>query len=96
MTCICSQNSKICCTRYRRSPVPIQRIKGYREQPVTENCRIEAIIFYMPDKIEVCATQEDAWVRRALALLSFSLDVDLKMRTSFANLNLLLLLQHCE
>ncbi|XP_022610989.1 C-C motif chemokine 20-like [Seriola dumerili] len=69
----CSQNSKICCTRYRRSPVPIQRIKGYREQPVTENCRIEAIIFYMPDKIEVCATQEDAWVRRALALLSSKL-----------------------
>ncbi|XP_023267347.1 C-C motif chemokine 21c-like [Seriola lalandi dorsalis] len=69
----CFPNSKICCTRYRRSPVSIQRIKGYREQPVTENCRIEAIIFYMPNKIEVCATREDAWVRRALALLSSKL-----------------------
>ncbi|XP_071347614.1 C-C motif chemokine 17-like [Trachinotus anak] len=69
----CSHSSKICCTKYTRSPVPIQRIRGYREQPVTENCSIEAIIFYMANNNKICATRRDMWVKKALALLSSKL-----------------------
>ncbi|XP_038574140.1 C-C motif chemokine 21b isoform X2 [Micropterus salmoides] len=69
----CSHMGKACCTRYNRKPVPFQRIKGYREQTTTENCRIEAIIFYTVKKIEICATQKDEWVRKTLELLSSKL-----------------------
>ncbi|XP_056277688.1 C-C motif chemokine 20-like [Pseudoliparis swirei] len=59
-----------CCTRYHRKPIPFQRIKGYRQQSVNENCHIDAIIFYTFKKNQICATQRDEWVRRILKLLS--------------------------
>ncbi|XP_070775616.1 C-C motif chemokine 17-like [Enoplosus armatus] len=68
-----SHTGKACCTRYNRKPVPFQRIKGYREQTTTENCRIEAIIFYTVKKNEVCATRKDEWVRKTLEFLSSKL-----------------------
>ncbi|XP_067460745.1 C-C motif chemokine 20-like [Thunnus thynnus] len=68
-----SRSSRACCTRYTSMPVPFKRIKGYREQPATENCRIEAIIFYTVMKREICATRKDEWVRKTLELLSLKL-----------------------
>ncbi|KAM7400857.1 hypothetical protein PAMA_005169 [Pampus argenteus] len=64
---------RACCTRYNRKPVPFHRIKGYREQTIIENCRIEAIIFYTVKKYEICVTREDEWVRKILELLSSKL-----------------------
>uniref|UniRef100_A0A3Q0SIR4 Chemokine interleukin-8-like domain-containing protein n=1 Tax=Amphilophus citrinellus TaxID=61819 RepID=A0A3Q0SIR4_AMPCI len=58
-----------CCTSYSRRPVPFNRIKGYREQSLKENCRIEAIIFYTVANKQVCATRKDEWVRKTLELL---------------------------
>ncbi|KAG7526361.1 C-C motif chemokine 20-like [Solea senegalensis] len=69
----CSQMSRACCTRYNRKPVPFQRIKGFREQTMKENCHMEAIIFYTVKNNEVCATQRDEWVRKTLELLSSKL-----------------------
>ncbi|XP_053186026.1 C-C motif chemokine 20-like [Scomber japonicus] len=68
-----SYSGRGCCTRYNRKPVPFQRIKGYREQTVIENCRIEAIIFYTIKNLEICATRKDEWVRKNLELLSSKL-----------------------
>ncbi|XP_018532500.1 C-C motif chemokine 5 [Lates calcarifer] len=65
-----SKMSKSCCTKYNRSPVPVQRIVGYREQRSTEMCRMEAIIFLTVKKIEICATRQDEWVRKTLESLS--------------------------
>ncbi|XP_035026592.1 C-C motif chemokine 20-like [Hippoglossus stenolepis] len=62
-----------CCTRYNRKPVPFQRIKGYREQTIRENCNMEAIIFYTIKKNEICVTRRDAWVKKTLELLSSKL-----------------------
>ncbi|XP_019962507.1 C-C motif chemokine 20-like [Paralichthys olivaceus] len=62
-----------CCTRYNRKPVPFQRIKGYREQTIKENCHIEAIIFYTIKKNAICVTKRDEWVRKTLELLSSKL-----------------------
>ncbi|KAM7379167.1 hypothetical protein PAMP_004737 [Pampus punctatissimus] len=68
-----SHSSRACCTRYNRKPVPFHRIKGYREQTIFENCRIEAIIFYTVRKYEICVTRKDEWVRKTLELLSSKL-----------------------
>ncbi|XP_028988545.2 C-C motif chemokine 20-like [Betta splendens] len=65
-----SHRGKSCCTTYSRKLVPFQHIRGYREQSITEYCRIEAIIFYTIKKTEICATRRDAWVRNNLKLLS--------------------------
>uniref|UniRef100_A0A8D2ZR65 Chemokine interleukin-8-like domain-containing protein n=1 Tax=Scophthalmus maximus TaxID=52904 RepID=A0A8D2ZR65_SCOMX len=65
----CSQMSRSCCTKYNTQPVPLQRIEGYREQTLKENCHIEAIIFYTVMKNEICATRKDLWVRKILKLL---------------------------
>ncbi|KAM9349942.1 C-C motif chemokine 17-like [Symphorus nematophorus] len=62
-----------CCPSYHRKPIPINRIKGYREQLAVENCRIDAIIFYTVRRAEICATRKDAWVRKTLDLLSLKL-----------------------
>uniref|UniRef100_A0A8C6THG2 Chemokine interleukin-8-like domain-containing protein n=1 Tax=Neogobius melanostomus TaxID=47308 RepID=A0A8C6THG2_9GOBI len=64
---------RTCCTSYNRSPVPFNRIKGFKKQTIEENCDIEAIIFYTVKKIPICATTKDAWVRRTLNLLSAQL-----------------------
>ncbi|KAG7214626.1 hypothetical protein INR49_010518 [Caranx melampygus] len=69
----CYQSSNKCCVKHTRSEVPVMDVRGLRVQRATENCRIEAIIFYMADKSEVCASQRDAWVRKALALFSYKL-----------------------
>ncbi|XP_058503559.1 C-C motif chemokine 20 [Solea solea] len=69
----CSQMSRACCTRYNRKPVPFQRIKGFREQTMKENCHMEAIIFYTVKNNEICATRRDEWVRKTLELLSSKL-----------------------
>ncbi|XP_076001275.1 C-C motif chemokine 19-like isoform X2 [Genypterus blacodes] len=68
-----ARSSRGCCTRYYREPVPFQIIKGYREQTIWENCRIEAIILYTIKKKEICATRKDKWVRKILELLSSKL-----------------------
>ncbi|KAK5859817.1 hypothetical protein PBY51_021341 [Eleginops maclovinus] len=72
-TALGTHTGKACCRRYNRKPVPFQRIKGYREQTTKENCNIDAIIFYTVTKNEICATQEDGWVRKTLKLLSSKL-----------------------
>uniref|UniRef100_A0A3Q0SB19 Chemokine interleukin-8-like domain-containing protein n=1 Tax=Amphilophus citrinellus TaxID=61819 RepID=A0A3Q0SB19_AMPCI len=69
----CARSSTACCTSYSRRPVPFNRIKGYREQSLKENCRIEAIIFYTVANKQVCATRKDEWVRKTLELLSSKL-----------------------
>ncbi|XP_062261274.1 C-C motif chemokine 20-like [Platichthys flesus] len=61
-----------CCTSYNRKPVPFQRIKGYKEQTIKENCNMEAIIFYTI-KNAICVTRRDAWVKKNLKLLSSKL-----------------------
>ncbi|KAM4552902.1 C-C motif chemokine 19-like [Odontesthes bonariensis] len=69
----CVLMNRGCCTSYNRRPVPFQYIVGYREQPIKENCRIEAIIFYTINKNVICASQKDEWVKKALKLLSSKL-----------------------
>ncbi|KAF7649153.1 hypothetical protein LDENG_00146150 [Lucifuga dentata] len=67
------RSSRACCTRYNRKPVPFEIIKGYREQTIRENCRLEAIIFYTVMKMEICTTRRDEWVRKTLQMLSSKL-----------------------
>ncbi|XP_047446020.1 C-C motif chemokine 20-like [Mugil cephalus] len=64
---------KSCCTTYTRKPVPFNRVRGFREQSIRENCNIDAIIFYTVKNKEVCATRKDEWVKTLLKLLSSKL-----------------------
>ncbi|KAM8849319.1 uncharacterized protein AB9W97_021088 [Spinachia spinachia] len=46
--CVCAHGShagKACCKSYDRKPVSFQRIRGHKEQTISENCHIEAIVY---------------------------------------------------
>ncbi|CAN9503381.1 unnamed protein product [Ophioblennius macclurei] len=58
-----------CCVRYTRKPVPFKFIRGYAEQKVEHNCRIEAIIL-ITAKRRICADEKDEWVQKILSKIS--------------------------
>uniref|UniRef100_UPI0037E84E2E C-C motif chemokine 20-like n=1 Tax=Semicossyphus pulcher TaxID=241346 RepID=UPI0037E84E2E len=68
-----SQKARACCTRYNHQRIPFRLLTGYREQRSTEMCNIDAIIFFTVRKKEICATEKDEWVRRAMDYLSSKL-----------------------
>ncbi|XP_008300077.1 C-C motif chemokine 20-like [Stegastes partitus] len=59
-----------CCTKYQKDPLPVQVLRGYREQNDTDFCRIKAIIFFTDSKAKVCANPKAEWVKKALEYLS--------------------------
>ncbi|XP_052605221.1 C-C motif chemokine 20 isoform X2 [Peromyscus californicus insignis] len=59
-----------CCLRYTKSVIPSKAIIGFTEQLADEACDINAVIFYTKRKLAVCADPKQAWVKRAVRLLS--------------------------
>ncbi|XP_075875848.1 C-C motif chemokine 20-like [Nelusetta ayraudi] len=68
------RSANACCRSYSRRRVPVNLIKGYREQTDTGICPIEAIIFLTTWKAQICASLKDEWVKKVLQKLSSKLN----------------------
>ncbi|XP_036409575.1 eotaxin-like [Megalops cyprinoides] len=56
------QADAACCTKYSRSEIPINLIKGYSVQTITKQCHIYAVIFLTQKGRKLCADPRKAWV----------------------------------